>query len=100
MILLYIYAGVSLLAFILTWSIAVQATHIFRERYPGMKAPKSYLSSWITVLVKTFVVSILPIFNIFYLLTLVTKTDELIESSIHKLYLKCLSNQDSGDVKD
>ena len=92
MILLYIYAGVSAAAFVATILVSLDGAHIFKQRYPGMRIPKSHWSSRILTWTKVALISAIPVFNVFYLLFLIIKSDELAEAGALKVYMKCMSD--------
>lgn len=95
MILLYIYAGVSVLAFAMTMLISINGAHIFKQRYPDIHASKSHWSGRIIDWVKIAIACAIPVFNAYYLLYLVAKSDEITEAAVRKVHAKYTS--DKGD---
>lgn len=65
MILLYIYAAVSLLTFIAITLLTINGAYILKQRYPDLHIPKSHWSNKVMVLFKVIITSVLPIFNVF-----------------------------------
>ena len=94
MILLYIYAAISLAAFLMTMLISINGAHLFKQRYPNIRMPKSHWSDKIVTWTRVAFMSAIPVFNAFYLFYLVFKADEITEASVRKVYLKYMSDKE------
>lgn len=92
MILLYIYAAISLAAFLMTALISINGAHLFKQRYPNIHVPKSHWSDKIVTWTRVAFMSAIPVFNAIYLLYLVFKADELTEASVYTVYVKYMSD--------
>lgn len=94
MIFLFINLGISLLTLVVFWMCCIEGAHEFRKRYPDIKIPKSHWSSKINTVVRVIIVSMIPIFNLFMLLYIVFKTEEIIEEGVYKLHNKYAPEED------
>jgi hypothetical protein len=94
MVLLFIYLGISLLTLVLFWMCCIEGAIEFRKRYPHIKIPKSHWSSKINVVIRVIIISMIPIFNLVFLLYITFKTEDVIEGSIYRLHNKYASEED------
>lgn len=96
MILLYISLVITILDLVLLGLMSVNATQLFKSRYPELKIPKLHWSNRAIQLIRALLFAILPIINIGILWIFLTKNDEIREETVNKMAMECLKQQ----VKD
>lgn len=76
---------------------AIDLAHEFKQLYPDLKVPKSSWAGCILSVIKTIIISFIPLFNIALCWVYVFKSEELRVKAINKVYLKCISKEKTDD---
>lgn len=85
---LIIMGAISAITLLMTVLMCIDAIHIIRDRYPDLKVPKHSRAARYEAVLKLIIVSLIPIFNIIFLLVIVFKGDEIKESIVENIYKK------------
>lgn len=85
----------NLIMFILT---SVKGAHMFKNRHPDIKIPKSHWSDHILTWIRLSIVCVLPILNIVLAWQLIFNNDDLCENAYFKLYKKYVKDAETHEV--
>lgn len=95
MILLYIHLGISALALMLFWSLAIETAQEFEKRYPDRTAPK--IVSRFATFIRVLCMNIFPIINIVFVCVYMFEWEEMKEKSIASIYEKSIPKEDKDE---
>ena len=94
MLFVNITVAIGVLDFILHWLGAAKARHMFKNRYPELKIPKTHWSEIVLSYIKMVFCYFCPILNIMFTLVYLFKTDELCDKTVAKVYQRCIAAEE------
>ena len=98
MIFLYINLAIAGLYLALQTLATIDIAHKFKRKYPELKVPKTSVAGHLFSMLRTLIVSLIPIYNILLCLVFLFKYEELEAKSMSKVYLKCIEAEKKNDL--
>lgn len=91
--LLWLYVVISGVCFITMTLTSLDFAYKFRNKYPDVKPPKQSPAAKILSWIKNIIASLLPLFNVVMILTILFGYEELEKRSMLKIYMKCMEEK-------
>ncbi len=89
MILLYVYLTISIVTLLQFLFLIIDASAKLKKRYPDISYEKTSFGESLGTWFRLILLSFIPIINIIMSITLLFKYDDIMESTIAKVYYKC-----------
>lgn len=90
---LNINIAIGILFLILLTLSSIDATHEFKQKYPGLKIPKRSWAGRALLGIKTIITAIFPVWNFLMCCVLIFKYDEIKNKAISNAYDKCMKEK-------